>query len=558
MKKNLQNRGYSFIELISVIALLGIVVAISIPVVGGLNESTRKTVVASDIQTVNQAVKAYLGSGGDLSELSDPLEILTKLKTTQTEEDRRTYVGFTGSMLDPRLTIVPLTEEEKKSAASGISWNTKSQRFEAVEKGGGFSTFVLDSDLAEKDYGTEKREVSSLSYNKDDGWVWAHVEKSAPDLPGATTIPTGIPVDTKPPVPPKLLSPPIFSPPGGTLDISELPFQVTIQNPNDASTWIVYSLNGGEEVQYNGPITLTGDTKVVAYTIGDPALWKQSSNASSSYKFEDLPDPVLLSPPVITLSGTEFNEDSTSVSFDIENPNPAGSSELHYIISVPSATLPNRSNWKEFIGGGAIQYDDYPKGFTITAYAKSLDTLLYIDSPNAQRVVTSSFFGIPLDQDVLIILDASSSMNQNYGGESRYEAVVNETVRAIGHLGNNVKFNVAMFDGGIHWTDGSWKLHPANQHNKDSLISQISVVDNDSGTNYAVGLSLPLMFKPIPKTVIFLSDGEPSGNYSSEVSALQTAGVAVSTIGIGLDADSAANLEAIATSLGGQFVNVSD
>lgn len=556
MITNRRCRGFSLVEVLSFIAILGIIAAISIPLVRGVKSGTEQTAATTDIATVNRAVQAYLASGGDLSKVKDPVEVLNKLKTRQTEEGSRTYVGFTGSLIDPRLTIVQAEKEKNGDSKKQIVWNKKDLKFEESSKGNGFSAFAIDPNLDGKDFGTEDRKVTSLSYNKDDGWVWAHVEKEATGQPGASTIPIGVPIDTAPPAAPKLLSPPIFSPPGGTFDVSELPFTLTLQNPNDAATWIVYSLNGGPETQYHGPITLTEDTSVVAYADGDPSLWKKSHTASASYKFQVLPDPEQLLPPMINLSSVEFDEANTRVTFYLANPNPSGSSKIRYIIAAPSSTLPTRSNWMEYIGGGTIQYSDYPQGFIITAYAESLDDLLYTDSPNAQRVVTSSFFGIPLDQNVLIVLDASSSMNRSFGGVSRYQAVIAETIRAIGQLPNNVKFNVAMFDQGIHWTDGSWTLHTADQNNKDSLIAQISAVENDSGTNYAIGLSLPLMFNPVPNSVIFLSDGQPSGSYSAEVAALKTAGLTVNTIGIGMESGDEDNLRAIATELGGQFVGV--
>jgi hypothetical protein len=191
-------------------------------------------------------------------------------------------------------------------------------------------------------------------------------------------------------------------------------------------------------------------------------------------------------------------------------------------------------------------------------YARSLDTSRWKDSGSAEAKTEATFFGIPLKEAVLFVVDASGSMNNGFGGITRFQAVIKELIGAIDSLEPNQAFNVALFDGGIHWTDGSWTLQEGTQENIDSMIAVLKTMNTDRGTNYEAALNLPMMYTPRPAQVIFLSDGAPTGgyDYSDEVQALANNGIRVDCVGIALDSSTLSNLEAIAGATGGTVADI--
>ncbi len=242
----------------------------------------------------------------------------------------------------------------------------------------------------------------------------------------------------------------------------------------------------------------------------------------------------------------------------LSNPNPAGSSTLWYALAPIGGSYPPVSSWSLYTTTFNVSDASYPNGFQVKAFAKSLDPATYTDSGFAEQRKAADFFGIPIVGDILFVLDASSSMNKDFGDVSRYEAVINETVRSIRNLPPNLKFSVAMFDDGEHWTDGSWQLKQATTANKNTMIELITKVKNDEGTNYAAGLGFAPKFAPNPIQVIFLSDGRPSGSYSSQLNKLVQLKIRVDTVGVDTANDQSATdkLKAIAAATNGTFTEL--
>jgi len=547
--------GFGLPEILLVVGVIGILAAIVIPMVNRVHDGIRVTKLESDVKTINTAIDVYRANGGNLKGITDSQLIIDKLKTTRTDKDRVTFVGYSGSMIEKRLAARPLPNEQVGSGTHRAVWDAAKSRFEVGTTGNGVKDFYLNSAFAEIDYSTEERDDSALAWNSGDGWIWEYSDAAPLPPSGPDEFPTGTVPDTTPPVPVQL-SAPTFLPPGGTYSVADFPLSVSISHPNPPATWVMVSPDGGNTwSQYSGSITVSAGDELRAYAAGNPAEWIKSTTAVATYRN---PAASSLDTPTINLSHSEFTNSATQIQVTIGNSNPAGASVIHYAIKSPSGSYPPLASWNIYVGSFSATSADYPDGFHVKAYAKSLDTVSWTDSGYAEEAAGVSFIGIPITGNTLIILDASSSMGSNFGGISRFEMVIQETISAIMSLPANLKFNVAMFDGGIHWTDGTFKLHNATPPKKQAMIDQILQINHGSGTNYEAGLNFPPMFSPVPEMIIFLSDGEPSSsyNYSSELQALVDLGIPVHTVGVDLDSSALQNLEEIANATGGSVTEV--
>ncbi|MCP5550747.1 MAG: VWA domain-containing protein [Akkermansiaceae bacterium] len=554
-----RSRAYSLMEVLLVVSVIGLVAAIAIPSLSGVHDASRKAKLEADVKTLNQAIDIYRANGGSFEEGVTPQEILDKLKTTQAAANAVTFVGFTGAMIDKRLAISPM--EDGESDGFRAVWNPDIQHFEISQAGAGIGKFILDESLAEVDYGTEERQASVLAYNDNPGWIWKYADATPPPPGGITGVSTGDTPDTTPPGSPGAINllPPAYSLPTGIYDAAEFPMTVAVSNPNHPSTWIMLSVNGAPFAEYTGAVSVPAGARLIAYAEGDPAQFIKSPRVYATYRSNAAPPapPEPLLPPVITLSSTTFSDSTPTIDISIANPNPAGVSDLLYLLQAKGEAAPaGTSGFEPYGGAFSASVDDYPEGFVVRAYAKSLDPVQYYDSPVATAQTTAEFFGIPVEGDVLFVLDASSSMNSSFGGLSRYEATIREAIASINRLEGTQSFNVAMFAKDLHWTDGSFTLHPATAENKQAMIDLLPTIDNGSGTNYEVALALPLMFDPKPKTVFFLTDGRPSNtwDYTDELAALVSAGIKVNGVFLGGSENDQEKLREISDATGGEFI----
>jgi len=193
----------------------------------------------------------------------------------------------------------------------------------------------------------------------------------------------------------------------------------------------------------------------------------------------------------------------------------------------------------------------------VASYAKSSDPVKYIDSPAASALASVQFFEIPISGDVLFIVDASGSMSRSFGDSTRFEVTIEKLKEAIQSLPSSIKFNVAMFDAGVHWTDGSFALKSANKPNKAAIIAGIEAVSHGSGTSYLAALSVVDLFSPLPKQVILLSDGQPGDTgYLERSAALAAKGIRIDTIGLDFDSGDISPLAEIAKLAGGNYIAI--
>ena len=354
------------------------------------------------------------------------------------------------------------------------------------------------------------------------------------------------------------LQPPIIvASPSSQFDSSTQEITVTLSSPNPAGlSKIVYWLSTSlTPVDYSAPFTLNAadypdglvvfgqEVSLDTFVVDSAATQNGIINA----------EPVKLNPPTIALSATAFDEETSIITATLTNSNSSGSSQIYYALKDPAGGYPAVSSYLPYVVPIPVSVDNYPDGFHIQAYAKSLDTAAYEDSDFTEAVSTAEFFDIGLTGDVLFILDASGSMNASHGNSKRFPVVIQETINAINGLSETQKFSVVLFSHYIRWTDGSGILKPATAANKAAMIAGISAQTAVGGTNYGMALGEALNFDVYPEQVLFLSDGLPNqNNYLDETATLASLGIVVDTIGIG-QINSQAPLQNIASLTSGSY-----
>jgi hypothetical protein len=168
----------------------------------GLNRNTQHRKLETDVRTLNSAISMYLANGGSLGGLSDPNDVIKKLKSPRSKADKELHVGApSGRLVDPRVAAVSVPADSWKLRAT---FNNGGNRFEVSSSGDGVE-FVLDQTLAEVAATVETRSNGAVQYASNSGWVWDHGATNNPNAPqGPTSIYTNpnvadnLPVDPTP------------------------------------------------------------------------------------------------------------------------------------------------------------------------------------------------------------------------------------------------------------------------------------------------------------------------------------------------------------------------
>ena len=292
-------------------------------------------------------------------------------------------------------------------------------------------------------------------------------------------------------------------------------------------------LNPADKGLYTLPFLSPGDTNIMARVYppeGREAWFSPSSSASLR-----TPPITKLQSPVIALSNPKFDQNVNTITVALTNPNPTGSSQLYYAIKQPTDAFPPLTAFLPYTGFLTASSSIYPNGFQVQSYAKTLLPLNYYDSDAAEAATTPDFFGVALEGDVLLVIDASGSMSARFANTNRFDRVVTEAIKAINSLKPTQRFDVITFSNIAHWTDGSKQLKLATEANKRAAINALLQLKNYGGTDYQIGLKYALSLAPTrPQQIVFLSDGNPNfNNYLDEVATLANFKIKIDTIGIG-------------------------
>ena len=309
--------GFSLMELIVLIALIGVLSSVAVYVVGKQPGQIRNIKLSSDVATLNRMVSAYLADGGSLKGLTKPKDVLEKLKKSRASKDWHRQTGpVSGHLIDLRLRLRE-TSAPEATGRERAKWNAKNQRFE-LTKGNGvaIAEFYLDQTTATTAPATDNRAPARVLYNSDKrGWVWGSsaTPNFAYHTPGTSGTGVDVPFDPLAPRPTpddgdgedgddgddgggdsgtpapdaSRLPRPLILPDGGTYPYAAFPSSVSLSANGAAAAGseLQYRKNGGTWTVHTGaPIPIGPAESLEARNKAtDPVLYEDSFVTSAEF-----------------------------------------------------------------------------------------------------------------------------------------------------------------------------------------------------------------------------------------------------------------------------------
>jgi prepilin-type N-terminal cleavage/methylation domain-containing protein len=71
--KNLVQKGFTLVELLVVIVILGVLAAVVVFAVGGITNSSKSSACKIEVRTINTATQAYYANGGSIAYPAGPV-----------------------------------------------------------------------------------------------------------------------------------------------------------------------------------------------------------------------------------------------------------------------------------------------------------------------------------------------------------------------------------------------------------------------------------------------------------------------------------------------------
>ncbi len=442
-------RGFSLLEMLLVLSLIGILGAIGITTVGSFRPAVEKSKLQSDVAHLNAAVKVYLHSGGSLDSATGADAVISRLKTHREESTSQTFVGFTGSMIDRRIGTIHVDSSYR---GARVVYRPETKRFEVTSDP--VAGVLLELEGAETSRVAESRDPSVVEYASTSDWVWDYEDASpAPRVnptliaktrilpqPPANPNPAADPPPAPTPILQKLL-PPIFSPTSDYFDLAQFPFPITLENPNGPDSGrIIYGVVNADDWEwreYSGPISVRPGDKVLAFVESlKPQDFHHSDPADETYEWvTSLRAPAVVAAPdqIDARTGStriEITHDNNPGGFvfgDRVLPYSSSAFEVEYrlVPLVPGEGSP--TGWASYREPFEVGGPQFPRGFDVVARVVSRSPH-FTDSAEAEGQVTAFYEldppGIESTLDVITRVEDSTTItlsNPNPSGSSRIE-----------------------------------------------------------------------------------------------------------------------------------------
>ena len=283
-----QCRGFSLVEILVIVAVIGVVSTVAIPIITGVPDAAKKEKLEQDVLVVNNAIDSYLASGGDPEQLTSE-NVLTALKS-------RVYGGMPAEMMGPQ---GPFLDPAVTTNATDFAWSAlyttdPRPRFYVVQSTAGV-VFGKGPSMA----------IGGVAERPDEArpsWLWTYADATPPPERQAFT-PLAVDAGTSStnlPLAAVTLGVPVVSPGSTNGNLWSFPLSVSMTNTNPpGSSRIYYKVGTGNYSLHDGaPLNVDPGASVLAVCVSlDPSRYYNSAVSSNVYGVVPLPLAVRIDAP---------------------------------------------------------------------------------------------------------------------------------------------------------------------------------------------------------------------------------------------------------------------